>query len=277
MPEDSLATTGPDVVEMPKPTAAPMILATGIVMMGAGVALSLALSAIGALVFIAGLGAWIKQLLPGRGHFHEQRSPPDQRPRVIAPTTGAVEQLRDGMPGFRMRLPVKLHPISAGLKGGLIGGLLMPIPALSWGLVSGHGIWYPVNLLAGMLWAGIENMTTSELEQFRLPLLVAGVVIHGVMSLVLGLLYGVLLPTLPAIRGGQLAWGGMLMPLLWTGLSYGLMGVVNPRLQQVVDWPFFIASQFVFGIAAAFVVIRTEKIAVPPKGSGEPDTASLTS
>jgi hypothetical protein len=32
----------------------------------------------------------------------------------------------------------------------------------------------------------------------------------------------------------------------------------------------------VFGLTAALVVIRTEKVAVPPKGAG-PDTASLTS
>jgi hypothetical protein len=44
--------------------------------------------------------------------------------------------------------------------------------------------------------------------------------------------------------------------------------VVNPFLQQNVDWPWFIASQFVFGIAAAIVVMRTEQIAVPPAGTG---------
>ena len=51
-----------------------------------------------------------------------------------------------------------------------------------------------------------------------------------------------------------LAWGGLLMPLLWTAASYGLMGVVNPLLQERVDWPWFIVSQFVFGVAAAIVV-----------------------
>jgi uncharacterized membrane protein YagU involved in acid resistance len=113
------------------------------------------------------------------------------------------------------------------------------------------------------------------LEQFHWQLLLIGTVIHGVMSLVLGLIYGVLLPTLPAIRSGQLAWGGLLMPLLWTGSSYGFMGLVNPLLQQVVDWPWFVASQFVFGVTAALVVIRSEKIAVPPAGMGS-DTESLT-
>jgi hypothetical protein len=92
---------------------------------------------------------------------------------------------------------------------------------------------------------------------------------------VFGLLYGVLLPTLPASRGGQIVWGGVLLPLLWTGASYGLMGVVNPLLQQRVAWHWFVASQFVFGVTAALVVIRSEMIAVPPAGMG-PDTESLT-
>ena len=54
-----------------------------------------------------------------------------------------VEQLRPGMPGYRARLPEAIHPISAGIKGGIIGGLVMPLPAFLYGLVSHHGIWYP--------------------------------------------------------------------------------------------------------------------------------------
>jgi hypothetical protein len=46
------------------------------------------------------------------------------------------------------------------------------------------------------------------------------------------------------------------------------MGVVNPRLQEGVDWPWFIISQFVFGAVAAIVVDRSEKVPVPPAGLG---------
>ena len=45
--------------------------------------------------------------------------------------------------------------------------------------------------------------------------------------------------------------GGLLIPLLWTAVSFGLMGLVNPLLCKGVDWPWFIASQFVFGVVAA--------------------------
>src|SRR5258708_29331908 len=58
------------------------------------------------------------------------------------------------------------------------------------------------------------------------------------------------------------------MPLLWTGVGFGLMGVINPLLQHRVSWPWFIVSQFVFGVVAATVVVRSEKIFIPPAGPG---------
>jgi hypothetical protein len=58
------------------------------------------------------------------------------------------------------------------------------------------------------------------------------------------------------------------MPLLWTALSYGMMGVVNPALQERVDWPWFVVSQFVFGIVAAIIVVRSEEVHISPAGKG---------
>ena len=83
---------------------------------------------------------------------------------------GAVERLEQGMPGYRMRLPEKVHPISAGVKGGLLGGLVMPLPALVYSLSSGHGIWYPLNLLAGTALPGVGRLSEAQLEQFHLSL-----------------------------------------------------------------------------------------------------------
>lgn len=262
-------------IELPRPTAAPLILALGIVLLGAGVVLSTAIMIVGGCISCIGLGLWLGQFAPGSGHMKETVVPTSPTAEPIAPSVGTVEQLRPHMPGYRLRLPLHVHPISAGLKGGLVGGALMPIPALLWGLLSGHGIWYPINLLAGMVAPGVAAMSTAELEQFRPLLFFGAIVIHVVLSAVLGLLYGVLLPTLPPIHGGKFYWGGLIMPLLWTGASYGLMGVVNPLLEQRVDWPWFVVSQFVFGVAAAIVVMRSEKIAIPPAGMG-PDTESLT-
>jgi hypothetical protein len=243
-------------VEMPRPNVWPMVLGLGIVLMAAGVALHITFLIAGLVIFVAGLTGWISQLLPGQGHHHEALVEPERRAKPVVAEIGMVEQLHPGQPGYRFQLPEKVHPISAGVRGGILGGLVMTLPALAYGLLSEHhSLAYPVNLLAGMLLPGVENMTVAELEQFHLTLFVVAVLIHAVNSVVFGLIYGVLLPTLPEIPR-PLAWGGLLMPLLWTGVSFIVMGVVNPVLARGVSWEWFIVSQFLFGVAAAGVVIR---------------------
>ncbi len=255
------APAAPDSVEMPRPTAAPLVLALGITLLAAGVALGTGFLVVGAVVVVAGLSIWIVQLLPGRGHVHESLVE-TARPQLVMAVPGGVEHLRPGMPGYRLRLPQDVHPVSAGLKGGLAGGAAMPVPALLWGLLSGHGLWYPVNLLAGIVLPGVGRMTVPELERFNASLLVVALVIHVVMSGVVGLIFGVLLPTLPAVPR-PIAWGGLLMPILWTGASYVAMQVVNPALPGRINWPWFLLSQFVFGITMPAVVLGAKRL---PRG-----------
>ncbi len=249
----------PNSVEMPRPTVAPLVLSLGVILMAAGAAMGLAFLVVGALVTVAGLGIWVTALLPGQGHFPEPRVEGERRPAPVMTERPTVEKLRAGMPGYRARLPESVHPISAGIKGGLVGGVVMPVPALLWGVFSGHGVWFPVNLLAGMVLPGVGDRNPAELEDFRLPLLLAAVVIHVVMSLVVGLIYGVLMPTLPAIPR-PIAWGGVLMPIVWTGASYAAMQAVNPELPAQVNWPWFIVSQFVFGITMPAVVLGAKRL-----------------
>jgi hypothetical protein len=236
-------------IELPAPTVAPLVFALSIALLAAGVAMSLAFMAVGAVLFVVGLSMWISQLVPGRGHVHEPRVELARRPRVVAPRPGVVTRLKVGMPGYRLRLPEKIHPISAGVKGGIVGGIVMPLPAMLYGLASGHGIWLPINLLAGMVLPNIGDMPTAQLEQFHLPLFITGLIIHAVTSLIIGLLYGVLLPTLPDVPK-PIAWGALLMPLLWTAMSYFAWGAANPSLRARVDWLSFVLSQLVFGIVA---------------------------
>src|SRR5208337_2931759 len=267
---------GRESVEMPRATAWPIVLALGVTLLGAGLATSLALSVVGAVLFVFGLGGWIGQLLPGRGHRHEPLVEPALRPQPITEGPGTVDHLRPGMAGYRFRLPEKVHPISAGVKGGIVGGLVMPIPALAYGLISGHGLWFPVNLLAGMVVPGISGATEAQLEQFYWGALILAVVIHATFSVSFGLLFGVVSPTLPPIPGGPVIAGGVLMPLLWTGLCHGFMGIINPLLQEHVNWPWFIASQVVYGLAMSVVVIRTEKVPTAPVGGGPSKLAGFS-
>jgi hypothetical protein len=244
---------------MPRPTAAPLVLAAGLTFLGAGVALGLLFTVVGAALFVTALSIWVAQLLPGRGHVPEPLAEPGRRPPPVTGAPGGVERLRPGMPGYRFRLPQAVRPVSAGLKGGLAGGAVMPVPALLWGLVSGHGLWYPVNLLAGMVLPGVGSMAVPELEEFHASLLLVALVIHVAMSVVIGLIYGVLMPTLPEVPR-PIAWGGLFMPILWTGVSYAAMLVINPALPGRVHWAWFIVSQLVFGITMPAVVLGLQRL-----------------
>jgi len=247
-----------DAVEMPRPTTAPLVLSLGLIFMAAGAVTSEALMVVGGLLALLGAGMWIEQLLPGRGHFHEAFVAPELRAVPITGEAGNVQELHVDMPGYRIRMPEQVHPISAGVKGGILGGVVMPIPALLYGVLSGHGIWYPINLLAGMMLPGMDQMSTEEFEQFHFGYVAVAVAIHVVMSLSIGVIYGVLMPTLPDIPKA-LAWGALLAPMLWTGVSYFMMSVVNPVLEHGVVWPWFIASQFLFGVVLASVMMASNQ------------------
>ncbi len=256
----------PDAVLMPEPTAAPLVLALGVVLMAMGAAMGLAFAAVGAIVLAAGLGLWIRSLLPGHGHWHQPRVAPELRARPIVPSAAAVRRLQRGMPGYRLRLPEKVHPISAGIKGGIAGGLIMPLPAMLYGIVSGNGIWLPINLLAGMALPRVGNLTMAELDQFHPTLFTIGACIHVVVSLLFGLIYGVLLPTLPKIPK-PISWGALLMPVLWTAASFIAMSQVSPLTRARVDWPWFMVSQFIFGLVAALVFMRAVQ-SIPAVSAG---------
>ena len=48
------------------------------------------------------------------------------------------------------------------------------------------------------------------------------------------------------------------MPLLWTAVSFVALGQVNPGVREGIEWPWFVLSQFVFGVVAAIVFMRFE-------------------
>jgi hypothetical protein len=53
--------------------------------------------------------------------------------------------------------------------------------------------------------------------------------------------------------------GGLIAPVLWSGLLYSIMGILNPVLENNIDWVWFMASQFAFGVVAGLVVMRQSR------------------
>jgi hypothetical protein len=261
MPAETRTPSGLDggtdrgTVELPRPTAWPIVLSLGLALAATGVVAGTAFMLVGGAVFVAGLVGWIAELRPGEGHVREQLVEPADRQGPVREPPRAVEQLRPGRPGYRLRLPERVHPVSAGLKGGIVGGLVMPVPALLWSFFSGHGVWYPMNLLAGMALPNVGDMSVQQLEQFQPSLFMLAVTIHVVLSSVFGLIYGVVLPTLPEVPR-PITWGALLMPIAWTGVTYLVMAAVSPEMVERIRWFWFIVSQLVYGITMAAVVLR---------------------
>jgi hypothetical protein len=245
-----------EAVELPAPTAWPMVVALGITLAFAGLITHAAVSIVGiALGLIAGIG-WYREVLPEQQVERVALRPVEARPSAVPPSRAVVEP-RIGEGGHRTRLPVEIQPYSAGIKGGIVGGIAMAVVALAYGAIVQRSFWYPINLLAAVAMPGMARATVAELRAFDAVALAIGIVVHGAVSVLVGLLYAVILPMLP---GRHLFWGGITAPLLWTGLVWALLGVVNPTLEAHVDWPWFIVSQVAFGLAAGFVVARAHPL-----------------
>jgi hypothetical protein len=155
---------------------------------------------------------------------------------------------------------VERYTLSAGVEGGLAGGVAMIAPATIFGLIRFHSLWYAPNLLAAMAIPGWSDRSTSFLSSFQLEgLLVAGVV-HALASVLVGLLYGAILPMFP---WEPIATAGFLAPIFWSGLLYGGLAAVNPTMNRRIDWLWFIASQIAFGLVAGFVVNLHVRVRTP--------------
>jgi hypothetical protein len=50
--------------------------------------------------------------------------------------------------------------------------------------------------------------------------------------------------------------GGILAPVLWTGVIHAVLNTVNPVLDANIDWKWFLVSQVTFGLVAGWVVSR---------------------
>jgi len=241
-------------VVLPAPTAWPFVLALGVSLIFAGMLTNASISVLGAILYLAGAVGWFRQVLP---HEHHELVPvaPEAELAIVAPRE--VERLQVAQQVQRAWLPLKIYPISAGVKGGLAGGVAMALLASLYGLIFFHSIWYPINLLAGSLYAPSAMPSMGAMMGFRFDWFLFALAMHVTMCLLVGLLYGAMLPMLPT---RPIVLGGIIAPLIWTGLLYEILGFVNPLLDERINWWWFAASQVAFGVVAGLVVVRQNKV-----------------
>jgi hypothetical protein len=241
-------------VEVPAPTAWPLTMALGATLAGAGLLTTGLVSLLGVVLFIAGAVGWFGAVLPSERVVRLTVVPEIQPlPAPRPPTTHP----RIAEAAHRARLPIETYPVSAGIKGGAAGAVAMAVIAALYGIVSHHGIWYPLNLLVAGVYAPALQASSEELSAFHGWVALFGILLHALTSLLVGTVYGMLLPMFP--RRPVLA-GGLVAPIVWSALLYPTMGIINPVLAQRIDWGWFIVSQIGFGLAAGIVVSRSLRI-----------------
>jgi hypothetical protein len=242
-----------ETIHLPSRTAWPIILAFGVTLGFAGLVTTFAISLVGIVLVIVASVGWFRQVLPHEAHEHVAVR---VLPVTIATTRKHVHRLELSEEN-RAHLPAESYPVLSGVKGGIAGGIAMIFPALLYGLIAQHSIWYPINLLGGAGVAGLRNPTTAEIAAFHWQGLLVACIIQTVACLLVGLLYGAMLPMLPR---RPVLLGGIIAPLLWTGLLHSTLGVINPVLDDRISWGWFVVSQVTFGIVAGLVVARESRI-----------------
>ncbi len=240
-------------VELPAPTAWPIILALGIALLFAGLVTSPSVTILGAILSGAGCVGWFREVLPHEKHESIQVTEPVTR---VATERTRVAQVAWLTPELqRARLPLEVYPFSAGIKGGLAGSVAMALLAMSYGVFSGHGVWYPINLLAAGLFP--ERATTDQMSAFHWDMFMVAVIVHLLCSTLVGLLFSATLPIFPR---RPILLGGVIAPIFWSGLLHSILEAVDPVLNQRIDWVWFVFSQIGFGLVAGTVVSRQGRI-----------------
>jgi hypothetical protein len=245
-----------DTIALPAPTAWPIVFALGIALMLGGMVTHWAISLLGLLMAVPAIVGWFFDVLP-----HERHVYVDVHADVVEITS--TRETLAHLPldeRHRKLLPLETFSVMSGVKGGIAGGLAMVVPAALYGLIRYHSIWYAANLLAAggfVSWAGESN---EFLAQFHLRGLLAASAIHGLTSVLIGLLYGAMLPMFPR---WPILTAGFIAPFLWTGILRSALGIISPILDQRIDWWWFVLSQIAFGLVAGFVVNLHVKVRTP--------------
>jgi hypothetical protein len=244
----------PAEIEVPAPTSWPLVLAFGFTLVCAGLLTSVSVSTLGAVLMAAGCAGWFREVFPRQ---REVALPVVAEQLPVVTERHVVDRFWDGQnvvpDQVRAWLPVRTHPVSAGVRGGFAGAVAMAVIACAYGLLKVGSIWYPINLLAASIYEQSTILTSSQLNSFHADSFLVALILHGIVSTAVGLLYGAMLPMFPR---RPIVLGGLIGPVLWSGLLYSMLSLLNPLLESHIDWLWFVASQVAYGVVAGIVVVR---------------------
>ena len=170
-----------DSVILPAPTAWPMVLALGLSLMITGMVTHWVISLLGLVLSLRAAVGWFFEVLP---HEHHIAVAVQTEVITISSTRTARKQAPAGE-NHRKLLPIETFSITAGIRGGIVGGLAMIVPAGLFGLIgttygSGDGsTTFNIPDLRGRVTAFLDNMGGSAAGRIGTALSTDGGTING--------------------------------------------------------------------------------------------------
>lgn len=236
-------------IHLPAPTAWPFLLALGVTLVFGSLVTNSGIGVLGVLLSLISAVGWFRDVLPHEAH--EEIEVEEEFVTLLTPTEKVARIEVDET--HRAQLPLETFSLASAIKGGIAGGIAMVIPAEIYGILRFHSIWYVVNLLGGAGVGTWVNPSVEEMRHFHLSAFLTANIIQGSVTLLVGLLYGAMLPMWPR---RPILLGGIIAPAIWTGLLHSVLGIVNPFLADRIDWWSFAASQVIFGLVAGYTVVK---------------------
>ena len=236
-------------IAVPANTPWPLVAAMGMSLAFAGFLTSWPIGAVGFILCMIGFTGWFRDCYPNDIEV-EIEALPHHIPSEVT-TSRATDK---DHPHHRAKLPLQIHRTPSGIAGGIAGGIAMIVVAVIGSFFIHGSPWYPFNIAAATL---MPSITETDLTAFHASAIIVALLIQLIVSICIGLVYGVVLPMMPK---HPILLGAIIIPFIWSFLLYESMSIINPILDVTVNWWWFLIAQFAFGFVAGIVVSKGERI-----------------
>src|SRR5438270_2475699 len=110
MSSEEVRNPSQEVIEVPAPTAWPMITALGITLLAAGLVTHPVISLVGLVLALRAAVGWFREDLPVEHVEMVRVRPAIERAQPVKVSARTVARLQAGQAGHRLRIPAELHP-----------------------------------------------------------------------------------------------------------------------------------------------------------------------
>jgi hypothetical protein len=149
---------------------------------------------------------------------------------------------------------------TGGLIGGIVGGIAVSLVMLAGALGQKHDVWQPLKG-ASVPFLGDRAMAPG----FDMTAVVVGVLSHFAVSIVWGILFGLLFYGLS--KGATILAGAVWGIVVWLGMYYVLLPLIGlGKMAAGAPLGFAIIGHVIFGLAVAIGFLPWQREARTPAG-----------